>query len=247
MFKLRHITLLTISSLTLTACQEHEDFTYYPLAKKLRWYYQTSMIYKRRSIESKLIIENLGKESYDGQTVFTKRNHAGQNTFFFQTKDAILRNTEEPSLDNIDSSNENHFILPTNIKTGDAWQLVSRPYVMEHALEYEVALQTSTPGLKLSKPLQMDFQIESVNETVEVPAGRFSNCIKIVGAGTCYMSASGGNFSGSVEINVDHKDWYCPGVGLTRTERTETDPSKMIEAVTYLLELEEIVEPSNFW
>ncbi len=145
-------------------------------------------------------------------------------------------------MDEIDTNNELHFVLPAKLNEGDSWQLHSRPYILEHAIEYEVALQTSTPGIKLSKPLYLDYKLVSLNESVEVPAGRFKNCAKIIGEGTCMMSATGGNFSGSIDVNVTHTDWYCPDIGLTKTVRSEVDPSSLIEPVTYRLELERIIK-----
>mgnify|MGYP007077436144 CR=1 FL=1 len=82
--------------------------------------------------------------------------------------------------------------------------------------------------------------MESITETVDVAAGRYTNCAKIVGHGTCQMSASGGNFSGSIDVHVKHTDWFCPGIGLTKTVRSEIDPSSLIEPVTYQLELKKL-------
>ena len=204
------------------------------------------MEYTGRSIESKLIIENLGSERINGEKVYIKRNHTGNNTYFFLTNDTILRNPDSPTFSHVDATHETNFILPVSLKENSEWNLNSRPYVIENAIEYEVALQTSTPGIRLSKPLVMTYKVESLNETVNVPAGIFRNCALVSGWGTCKMSAIGGNFSGAIDVNVEHKDWYCPGIGLTKTVRSEVDPSSLIEPVTYRQELEKIVEKSFF-
>lgn len=246
----RHISIFCFSLLsifTVTSCTEKDRSIYFPLAKKMLWQYKVTMEYTRRSIESKLMLENLGGKIIDGKSVFTKRDHTGNNTYFFQTEKAILRNSTTPSLAGVDKNKESNFVFPINIKEGDTWRLHSRPYVMEHAIKYEVALQTSTPAVKLSKPLYMDYILVSLNEKIKVPAGTFKHCAKVHGKGTCKMSASGGNFSGSINVNVEHTNWYCPGIGLTKTIRTEVDPGGLYEPVTYRQELEKLVEKNTFW
>jgi hypothetical protein len=224
----------------MTACSEKELSVYFPLAKNIQWRYSTSMIYLRRTIDSKLILENIGSKKYKGNTVYTQLDHNGHKNHFIQNDNFILQNTITDNIENTDSNKESHFVLPVDIKVGDEWQLKSRPYVMEHAIEYEVALQNSTPAIKLSKPLVMSYKVESLDEIVDVPAGRFYQCAKVHGKGTCKMTASGGNFSGSVDVNVEHTSWYCPETGLTKAIRTEYDPGKFLDPVTYRLELESI-------
>ena len=233
---------ISIPIIFSSGCTEKDRSIYFPLAKKMQWQYLTTMVYTRRSVESKLILENIGSKIIEGKTVFTKLHHNGQKTYFFQTEDAILRNAEEPAISNEDADKESHFVIPTNLKEGKQWQLNSRPYVMERAIEYEVALQNSTPALKLSRPLKMNFKLLSLDEEVNVPAGRFNQCAKIQGKGICYMSAIGGNFSGQIEINVEHTDWYCPGIGLTKTIRSEVNSNNMIDPVSYHLELQKVIE-----
>jgi hypothetical protein len=226
----------------LNGCAEKDRSPYYPLAKKMQWQYLSSMVYVRRTIDSKLILENLGQKKINGKTVFVKVLHNGDKNYFFQTDNAILRNRSNPEIPSVNIDKESYFILPIHMKEGDEWRLQSRPYVMEHAMEYEVALQTSTPAVKLSKPLYMDYKVISLYEEVKVPAGTFKHCAKIVGTGSCKMSASGGNFSGTIDINVEHTDWYCPQAGLTKTIRIEHNPGNLFDPVTYRQELERLIE-----
>ncbi len=240
---------LLLSALLLSlvsACEFQDPPPYYPLGNKLQWHYKTTMVYTRRSVDSKLIIEDLGSDRINGRKVFIKRNHTGNSTYFSLSDDSILRNSEQPDFTDIDPETDTHFVLPLPMSLDTEWTLKSRPYVLEKAIEYEVALQTSTPGIKLSKPLEMNYRLASLKETVDVPAGRFYNCAKVEGTGSCTMSALGGNFSGSIIVNVEHAEWFCPGVGLTKSVRSEVDPSSLIEPVTYRQELEKLVEPSFF-
>jgi hypothetical protein len=243
MFLFRHISFLFILFqflIIFSGCTEKDRTIYYPLAKKMQWQYLATMVYVRRSIDSKLILENLGGKIIDGETVFTKLHHNGHRSYFFQMDEAILQNSQKPTLEGVDSSKESHFVLPIEMKEGDEWGLHSRPYVMERAIEYEVALQTSTPAVKLSKPLYMNYKLVSLNEEVRVRAGTYRQCAKIVGEGSCEMSANGGNFSGSIIVNVNQTDWYCPNVGLTKSIRSENSPSNLFDPVTYRQELEKI-------
>jgi hypothetical protein len=44
----------------------------------------------------------------------------------------------------------------------------------------------------------------------------------------------GANFG---HVDVEHTDWYAPGVGLVRSERRETSDSPYLKPGTYVQEL----------
>ena len=64
----------------------------------------------------------------------------------------------------------------------------------------------------LAKALPTDAEIE-------VPAGRYSDCVLAVGRASFHLDAETG-FAAS-DVPIEQREWYCPGVGLTRLSRDE--------------------------
>ncbi|MDX1519073.1 MAG: hypothetical protein R3318_03045, partial [Gammaproteobacteria bacterium] len=78
--------------------------------------------------------------------------------------------------------------------------------------------------------------IESMRDTVKVPAGTFRNCMRIRTEGKAFVDA--GNYVGNTVVGVDETSWYAPGVGLVKTVRKETTTKKALDYGEIILELE---------
>jgi hypothetical protein len=60
--------------------------------------------------------------------------------------------------------------------------------------------------------------VESDDDTVEVPAGRFERCARIVSRGEARIETE----TGPATVAVETRLWYAPGVGVVKIERNET-------------------------
>jgi hypothetical protein len=72
----------------------------------------------------------------------------------------------------------------------------------------------------LSKNAPMLTTIESVNETLTIPAGAFDGCLKVRCEGR--DGCEHGAFMGSARVRVNDTSRCCPGVGLTKSVSKET-------------------------
>jgi hypothetical protein len=66
--------------------------------------------------------------------------------------------------------------------------------------------------------------VETVEETVTVPAGTFSNCVrtKTLGKTTTKDVENFAIIRGTaVEVSLEQQAWFCPSVGLVKTVRKE--------------------------
>ena len=83
--------------------------------------------------------------------------------------------------------------------------------------------------------MPLDLSIESLDDTITVPAGQFSKCMRIKMTGSAYKNA--GNYVGLTLVNVEQTNWYSPGVGLVKLERLETTQSAALDKGTLSIEL----------
>ena len=106
------------------------------------------------------------------------------------------------------------YVLKLPLAIGTEWREISRPLIMLRVYPYRVRV-----GKDAQVPLI--YRIESLSETVTVPAGTFENCIKVVANGTfnTYTDA----VSGDTEIPMKVEEWYASGVGLIKQIRYELD------------------------
>ena len=88
---------------------------------------------------------------------------------------------------------------------------------------------------RIRVPVTMHYRVAELGQSVETPAGRFSDCALVVGQGSA--NADVGNYIGRTSIEVSSRAWYARGVGLVRLERDETTTADAISAGHITMEL----------
>ena len=71
----------------------------------------------------------------------------------------------------------------------------------------------------LSRYMTMDYTITSLDESVKVPAGRFSRCLRVDAVG--FLDLPQRILLGIRTIKVEQTQWYAPEVGLVKMTRRE--------------------------
>ena len=121
------------------------------------------------------------------------------------------------------------YILKTPLQIGSHWDGgLTVPYLIRRLNEFP-------KDLKHSHKAPMVYRVESLNEEVEVPYGKYSGCALIVGEATVKIFTDPINGFNDVPL-VSH-EWYCPKVGLVKFDREETVPGQFMTGgkITYLL------------
>ena len=90
---------------------------------------------------------------------------------------------------------------------------------------------------KIIAKVPLEVKIESLTDEVNVPAGQFKGCLRITMEGSTMKNA--GNYVGLTLVNVRQTNWYAPGIGLVKMERTETTRSDALDKGSLLVELTE--------
>jgi hypothetical protein len=80
------------------------------------------------------------------------------------------------------------------------------------------------------KQLALNITVESVTDTITVPAGTFSNCVK--------TAAKGSVPSNGEVIIAQSLDWYCPEVGWVKEVWSEASMTSS-EKKEFILQLAE--------
>ena len=110
------------------------------------------------------------------------------------------------------------WVLRAPLVTGTQWSAPTTAYLLMRRAEFPREIRHT------HQPVLMTYVIEAVDETVEVPAGRFARCLRV--HGTARMRLFADSVGGWQDMPLDTLEWYCPGVGLTRLERNEPVPAR---------------------
>ncbi len=112
---------------------------------------------------------------------------------------------------------------------GTQWQASTTAYLLQRRNEFPREIRHTHPSIP------MQYQIEAVNEAVDTPAGKFEQCLRVKGSATVRLYAD--PTSGWKDLPLTTLEWYCPGVGLTRLERSEPAGSGFLVGGTLRMEL----------
>lgn len=110
------------------------------------------------------------------------------------------------------------WVLRAPLATGTQWTAMTTAYLLMRRAEFPREIRHT------HQPVPMTYVIEATDETVEVPAGRFTACLRV--HGTARMRLFADSVGGWQDMPLDTLEWYCPGVGLTRLERHEPVPAR---------------------
>lgn len=226
------IALLLLTLLGLSGCNNEPDATdYFPLDKGLSWRYQITNT--ARQEQGFYSVANLGTTEVAGETATIRRADDGHDYYLVRKPGGIYRYASrtlfetEPDIDE-----PPRMVLPLPYR-GDAerrWSARTISYVI-----HRIGPSTVT---SVNNPLQsfvMNYRVVADGETVEVPAGRFEDCLLVVGEATLKMFTD--PLTGFEDVPIMTREWYAPGVGLVKLERVEPLETRVYQGGRYLFEL----------
>lgn len=185
--------------------------------------------------ELRYYLQHLPRTELDGNSVWPRRTLSGKTIFYARKNSGIWRVASVQQ--DFDSGPEveatpvpdERLVLPAELALGSTWQAESSTAVLEKTGPPQATLY------RVTAPLLMTYAVVSTDSDVEVPAGRFRNCIVVRGEGKTNIDA--GNYVGQAEIVVETEDWYAPGFGLVRSIRTERTSKEALNFGSMTMEL----------
>jgi len=213
------IFLLALTSMALASCSKVAGNDYFPLIEGTAWTYRLDFVMPDGKDKKQLAIRTLGESSFKVEDAeidgVVRRTSDGTEYYVQERDDGFYRVGKRVVVQTKPQADKDaRLILPKgkNLRVGYTWTLETSPYVM-HWMPPFIEANGSI------KPFDLVFEIASMDETVETPAGVFENCIRVDAAGKMVFYADAS--SGYQEILINHSEWYAPGVGLVKLERDE--------------------------
>jgi uncharacterized protein DUF3108 len=215
--------------LLIVGCSKNNN-SYFPLDKGYKWQYDVALITRDGLSNQKYIYNNLGEGELNGEPVYLRESLDGSILYYSNSNDGIhyLGSMDSQSL-NPEFHEDKQLIIPAVLSLDTEWQ---------HTTYTRLLQKTGPPQktvFKIIAEIPLEIKIESFDETVDVPAGRFNNCMKVSMSGFVFKNA--GNYIGLTMVSVEQTNWYAPGVGLVKMERLETTQRKALDKGTLLIEL----------
>lgn len=234
---MRHVqlALAACAAFVLTACGSSADEPLFPLADGHAWSYRMTMHLDDPALpvqEDVLELRAEGEVLLAGKPVWRRRSADGMTYWLRRDADGIARVASRgpleaaPRLDPVD-----RFVLRKPYVAGTSWQADTTTYVLQRRNEFPRELR----HLERYRSLTMRYRIEQTGLTVQVPAGRFENCLMVRGIAGIYLYVD--DQLAFREVPLTTHEWYCPGPGLVKQERLEPAPSKFLLGGRVLLEL----------
>jgi hypothetical protein len=190
----------------------NESLLYFPLKPGMTWTYQ---VVSDRGETRKIIVTDLPpREIGDTKLALKKWNFGGASKYYLiGTDDSGVYRYGEQESENSEPivTKPKVYYLKNPISNGTTWDI----------------------NTKLGEDnLTVNLTIESISDSVSVPAGTFKDCLKI--------KHVGGNQQNGASISLEAYEWYAPEVGLVKSivslKKLEKGQTKSAEHQTYQLE-----------
>ena len=222
--------LFVLLLFSITAC-EKQKASYFPLEPGLEWRYNVIKTTRDGVERQKYIFINLDEREVNGQVVTARRFMDGALLFYRETDEGVLYTGKmfKTGMD-VSVENEASFVFHYPLEQGNEWEELTTTKLLKKTgpPQKTVFIITANISVKVT--------VAAVDDTVKVPAGTFTHCIRIEKKGSDFVNA--GNYIGLTVVRVKETSWYAPGVGLVKSMREEKTDKKALDKGTQIIELE---------
>lgn len=200
--------------------------TYFPLDAGHRWTYSVTTqtdggVIERETLEMRTL--GASSDAVEGGRAWRRRSDSGIDYWLRADDTGIYRVASKNDLEEQPRQDKpQRFVLRAPFVQGTQWQASTTAYLLMRRNEFPREVRHKHPSIP------MTFQIEAVDETVDVPAGRFTQCLRVRGRATLRLYAD--PVRGWRDMPLTTIEWYCRGVGLVRVQRDE--PAEQLAYVT---------------
>ena len=201
--------LAAIALLATGGCGRSAGADYFPLGGKQTWDYEIRRSIKGEQHTQRLLITSLPAANMDGTEYFPQLRLDGRVDVFSRSKNGIERVSfaNTPSLP----------VLPLELKPKASWRAPGQILFLEITGAFHATFQERKKLM-----IDLDYVVEAMDDTVEVTAGSFTNCMRVKSSGSMFAGATLKEFLGISFIQIQQTEWYAPGVGLVKRVRTES-------------------------
>ncbi|MCC2655188.1 MAG: hypothetical protein K0Q76_296 [Panacagrimonas sp.] len=227
----RAACVLMVTMLLCACGGEHAGPAYFPLEPGLRWEYAVHE--KNPVVDRTYVLEmrNLEARERDGERYARRLGSDGNEYWILVGDKALARAGVRTAIDMEPRMDEKpRIVMQLPPAAEQWWEVESRPYILERVEPFRERFSQDE-----SKRVPLHMKVAALDETVEVPAGRFEKCLRLEGTGLLNVLADAR--IGASEVPVTHTEWYAPGVGLVKLIRKEVLDTQAIVGGTITMEL----------
>ncbi|MCG8325885.1 MAG: hypothetical protein MI673_10235 [Thiotrichales bacterium] len=223
--------IFILLSIFVAGCEDGPP-DYYPLEEGYYWRYKMHYEIMNGPMDSFFALEN--REPVMGQQglLYEQYTMDGKSYFYQDSAAGLLLLRQSRHLDFKDEYHEtNRYLFKYPLHKGQQWRSDTWSRVLikvgpPQKTEFRIVAQVPVSVL-----------IESMTDTVTVPAGTFRNCMRVRTTGRAFFDA--GNYVGKTVVGIDETVWYAPDIGMIKTVRRETTTSRALDYGEIILELED--------
>jgi hypothetical protein len=231
-----HAVLLLVTSALLAACSgERPGASYFPLDAGHRWTYQLSSEWENNTTDKEeVVLSALGRESLESVGIsgsaWRRRSESGVDYWLRSDETGVYRVASKSDIEaEPKPDTPPRYVLKAPIVLGTSWQASTTAYLLKRRSEFPPEIRHSHPAVP------MIYVIDALGQKVETPAGSFDGCLRVKGTGAVKLFTD--PVVGWQDMPLNTLEWYCPGVGLVKLERSEPANSTFLLGGTLKMEL----------
>lgn len=222
-------SLMFSSCMLLSACAPAPNTDWFPLQAGFTQTYGVTWL-REDERQQAVWTQRVGaSREWRDDTVWPRRHSEGVTFWLQADARGIRRVATQADIDRgLHAETEERWVLKAPYVEGTAWTQLTVPYLLEQ--------EWATPKqLKHSKRMYMSWRIAAVDDTVTVPAGKFSPCLRVEGKAnlTLYVNPE----LRFQDVPVLSTEWYCQGHGLVKWTRREVVPKGFFQGGEVVAEL----------
>ncbi|MCU0967829.1 MAG: hypothetical protein MUF03_03240 [Rubrivivax sp.] len=228
----RRVAATAVAALTAAGCGgPPADSGYFPLAAGHRWEYAVTTEWENDVVErGSQVLTTEGREAIDGSDAWRRRSDGGVDYWLRADPSGVYRVAAKSDLDAEPRPDpQPRYVLRAPMVAGTSWQTTTTAYLLRRRQEFPPEIRHTHPAVN------MVYTIEAAGESVQTPAGRFDDCLRVRGLAQLRLFAD--PVVGWRDMQLDTTEWYCRGVGLVRLVRQEPARSTFITGGTITMEL----------
>lgn len=229
------MTSCLLLAITVAGCsRDGPTASLFPLEPGHRWVYEVRAEWENRQEEREVrtIVTHGQADLPQGGKAWVRRSADGVEWFLRADDSGVFRVATRTDLQaEPEADAAPRYVLKAPVAAGTSWQAPTAPYLLRRHAEFPPEIRHTHPSVN------MTYTIESVEETVQTPAGRFEACVKVIGQASLRLFAD--PVSGWRDLPLTTTEWYCRGPGLVKVVRQEPAQSTFLTGGTMTLELTE--------
>ncbi len=206
----------------------------FPLEPGRRWVFDVKSEWENNTVEhEERVITTEDEVVLTGAspgTAWRRRSADGVEWYLRATEAGVFRVATKTDLDDAPTLDaQPRFVLKAPLRAGTTWQHPTTAYLLRRRADFPPEIRHTHPAVP------MNYAIESIDETVQVRAGRYEKCLKVRGQAVLRLFAD--PVVGWKDMPLTTTEWYCHGPGLVKLVREEPAGSTFLTGGTMTLEL----------